>query len=151
MRARRVSGLRPDMELGEAARRSVRVRADELRSFVPRALDPAEPEALHDMRIAAKRLRYLLEVMEPALGPKAGKAAGRARDLQDVLGDIHDCDVMIPRVQARMAALDAEAGPRDPAYRGLAVLAADLRTRRARLFDDFRALWEDMRPDGLLG
>jgi CHAD domain-containing protein len=148
VKARKVRGLRPDMALGEAARRSVRVRADELRSFVPRALDPAEPEALHDMRIAAKRLRYLLEVMEPALGPEAGKAAGRARDLQDVIGDIHDCDVMLPRVHARMAALDAEAGPRDPAYRGLAVFAADLRTRRARLFDDFRALWEEIEAGG---
>ena len=142
-------GLRPETPLGEAAQRSVRVRVDELRSFVPRALDPEEVEALHDMRIAAKRLRYLLEVMEPALGPEAGKAAGRARDLQDLLGEIHDCDVMLPRVQARLDALDGDAGPRDPAYRGLAVLAADLRTRRARRFADFRALWKDVERDGL--
>jgi CHAD domain-containing protein len=135
------------MPLAEAARRSVRVRVDELRSFVPRALDPHEVEALHDMRIAAKRLRYLLEAMGPALGPRAKTAAARARDLQDVLGEVHDCDVMLPRVQARMDALEAQAGPRDPAYRGLAVLAADLRTRRARRFEDFRALWREVEAE----
>jgi CHAD domain-containing protein len=154
VKARAVPGLRPETPLGEAARRSVRVRADELRAFVPRALDPHEVEALHDMRIAAKRLRYLLEVMGPALGPDAAAGAARARDLQDLLGEIHDCDVMLPRVHARLDALDGadgEAGPRDPAYRGLAVLAADLRTRRARLFQRFRALWDDVEREGLPG
>ncbi|MDX6697070.1 MAG: hypothetical protein QOE65_467 [Solirubrobacteraceae bacterium] len=146
MKARAVKGLRPDMALGEAARRSARLREGELRSFVPRALDPDEVEALHDMRIAAKRLRYLLEVMEPALGPGAKPGARRARELQDLLGEIHDADVMLPRVEARLAGLGA--GPDDPAYRALAVLAADLRARRAAGFERFRALWADMEREG---
>jgi CHAD domain-containing protein len=145
VKARPVKGLRADMALGDAARRSVRVREDELRSFVPRALDPDEVEALHDMRIAAKRLRYLLEVMEPALGPGAGRGAKRAREVQDLLGELHDCDVMLPRVQARMDALGG--GPGDPAYRALAVLAADIRSRRAAGFERFRALWARLEPE----
>lgn len=148
MKARKVKGVRPDTPLAVAAARSVRTRLDELRSFAPRALDPAESEAQHDMRIAAKRLRYLLEVMAPVLGPYAREAAGAARGLQDVLGEVHDCDVMLPRVHAELDALDAADGPTDPAYRGLAVLAADLRTRRARRFDDFRALWARLEDEG---
>jgi CHAD domain-containing protein len=35
------------------------------------AADPREVEALHDMRIAAKRLRYILEITEPCFGEYA--------------------------------------------------------------------------------
>ena len=140
MKAAKVKGLDPGMPLGEAAARIVEVRRGELRSFAPRALDD-DAEALHDLRIAAKRLRYLLEVMAPALGPEAVTEARHARGLQDLAGEIHDCDVMLPRVLAELDALEAAEGPRDPAYRGLAVLAADLRTRRARLFERFAEVW----------
>ena len=47
------------------------VRLDELCGFMPRAADPDEVVALHDMRIAAKRLRYILEVTGPCFGPYA--------------------------------------------------------------------------------
>ena len=98
MKARRVKGLDPDMALADAAERIVRVRLAELYSFVPRALNPGEVTALHDLRIAAKRLRYVLEVTGPFLGEYAPTAAKRARDLQDLVGEIHDCDVQRPQV-----------------------------------------------------
>ena len=141
MKARKVKGLHPEMALAEAASRIVEVRAGELRAFAPRALQGDE-RALHDLRIAAKRLRYLLEVMAPALGDEAKRAARRARDLQDVIGEIHDCDVMLPRVQELLDER-GDGEPRDPAYRGLAVLAAHLRSRRAHLFEDFTRAWEE--------
>ena len=68
---------------------------------MPAALDPARVKALHDMRIAAKRLRYVLEVgAEPCFGPYATTAIKRTKELQDLLGEIHDCDVQLPRVRA---------------------------------------------------
>jgi CHAD domain-containing protein len=60
MKARNVKGLEPQGTLADNAERIVRVRLDELQSFIPEALDPDEVTALHDMRIAAKRLRYIL-------------------------------------------------------------------------------------------
>src|SRR3546814_7404730 len=52
--------------------------------------DVCSSDLQHDMRIAAKRLRYLLELTETCFGD-AGPAARRAaRDLQGALGDIHD-------------------------------------------------------------
>ena len=65
MKARKVKKLDPDGTLTGNAARIVEVRLRELRSFAPRALDPAEVDALHDMRIAAKRLRYVLEAADP--------------------------------------------------------------------------------------
>ena len=56
------------------------------------------------MRIAAKRLRYVLEATGFCFGRPADRARRRARDLQDVLGELHDCDVMLPRVDEHVEA-----------------------------------------------
>src|SRR3979411_2792989 len=107
MKARKVKKLDPEMALADAAERILRVRLDELYSFAPRALDPSEERALHDMRIAAKRLRYLLELTAPCFGVYALTGAKRAKQLQDLLGEIHDCDVMLPLVRDHLEALRA--------------------------------------------
>ena len=108
MKARRVKGLDPQAPLGDNAERIVRVRLDELTSFMPKATDPAEVVALHDMRIAAKRLRYILEVTGSCFGPYAASAVKMVKDLQDLLGEIHDCDVQLPEVAAFLEELVAE-------------------------------------------
>jgi CHAD domain-containing protein len=115
------------------------------------------------MRIAAKRLRYILEVTGPCFGPYARTATKLVRDLQDLLGEIHDCDVQIPEtiafdeqlLAADAAALRAAAGAAadlDPAllkqaphareHAGIAALQAYLRARRLLLFDRFLELWD---------
>ena len=163
MKARRVRKLDPAAPLGENAARIVRTRVDELRSFATEALKPDATEAQHDMRIAAKRLRYVLEVTAFCFGKPANNARRSARDLQDLLGEMHDCDVMLPRVQAQIEALrsadarsvlmqaaDAEdldpalvaGAPNRGAYRGLELLAVHLRARRALLFERFRQFWQ---------
>jgi hypothetical protein len=86
MKARKVKGLDADGALADNAERIVRARLDELQGFIPRALDPDEVVALHDMRIAAKRLRYILEVTaESCFGPYAETALKRTKELQDLL------------------------------------------------------------------
>jgi len=170
MKARKVKKLDPEGALAENAQRIVAVRLTELRSLAGKALDPAEGEALHDTRIAAKRLRYVLEITEPALGPSARRGAKAAKRLQDLLGEIHDCDVMLPRAYAhidRLRAEDAEwvrqaAGARakdlSPSaarnalhrsrYRGLEALAVYLSARRSVLFARFVREWEALEASG---
>jgi hypothetical protein len=170
MKARKVKGLDPGGTLSDNAQRIVRVRLGELYGFVPRALDPDEIETLHDMRIAAKRLRYLLEVTGFCFGGDARWAAQQAKALQDVLGEIHDCDVMLPRVErhlhrlrdadveavvasaGRAADLDPELTARAEgaaAYRGLEMLLVHLQARRALLFERFLLLWARLERQGL--
>jgi CHAD domain-containing protein len=171
MKARKVKDLDPEGTLADNAERIVRVRLDELQSFIPRALDPSEVVALHDMRIAAKRLRYILEVTaDSCFGPYAETALKRTKDLQDLLGEIHDCDVQLPRVLARVDELRAadaatarlrapdKAADLDPkfatrtasarAWRGLETLAVYLQARRQLLFDRFVELWTRLERDG---
>src|SRR3954447_18205523 len=130
--------------------------------FAPRALN-GKTRAQHDMRIAAKRLRYVLEVTGFCFGRPADTARRRARDLQDILGEIHDCDVMLPRVRKHLTELQrsdarvvrdrarvapdldpriAAQAPHRPAYRGLDVLAVYLEARRELLIDRFVAFWK---------
>jgi hypothetical protein len=169
MKARPVKKLDPAAPLGENAARIVKVRSEELLSFVPRALERGEVKAQHDMRIAAKRLRYLLELTGFCFGEPADVARRRARDLQDILGEMHDCDVMLPRVRAQVEALQAEdaaavrgrargtpdldprlaaRAPNRTAYRGLDVLSVFLRGRRELLFDRFVDFWREQEHRG---
>ncbi len=162
MKARKVKGLDPDAALADNAERIIRVRLDELCAFMPTAADPAEVEALHDMRIAAKRLRYILEIAGPCFGPYVKTATKLTRELQDLLGELHDCDVQIPETAAfaeRLLAEDAAAlhaageadprtGPHAREHAGVAALQAHLRARRLLLFDRFLELWGTIERKG---
>lgn len=124
MKARAVEGLDPGGPLRANATRIVSTRLDELRGFADRALAPDAATAQHDMRIAAKRLRYVLEIVGPCIDEGAKAARDAAKQLQSVLGDLHDCDLMLPKVE------------------GIESLGAVLRDRRERLFHDFVELWQ---------
>jgi CHAD domain-containing protein len=124
VKARPVEGLDPAAPLRENAARIVRTRLEELRSLAEAALDPGAATAQHDARIAAKRLRYVLEIVEPCFGEEAGAARRAARDLQGTLGDLHDCDVLLPRAA------------------GVPSFEALLRNRREDLFRRFHDLWQ---------
>lgn len=124
MKARAIEGLDPEGPLRPNVARIVSVRLDELRQFADEALSPDASEAQHEMRIAAKRLRYLLEIFESCLGEEAKPARGAAKRLQSVLGDLHDCDLMLAKVEH------------------IGSVATALRARRHRLFQDFVELWQ---------
>jgi CHAD domain-containing protein len=169
LKARPVKKLDPARPLGENAARIIRVRLDELLSLAPKALGRDQVQAQHDLRIAAKRLRYVLEVTGFCFGRPADTARRRARDLQGILGEIHDCDVMLPRVQRHIEELQqgdadvvrgragethdldprlAARAPSRTTYRGLDVLSVYLRARRGLLFDRFVAYWKRQEETG---
>jgi CHAD domain-containing protein len=169
VKARAVPGVDERSSVAVNAARIVRVRLDELYGFDPAVRDPANVTELHDMRIAAKRLRYVLEITGHCFDEIGEEAEATARALQDVLGEIHDCDVLIPRVDQELATLreqDARtlgrlvsdpddlpaAVRRAPArarYRGLETLAAALTARRSLLYDRFLEEWSHVVDHGL--
>ena len=169
MKARKVKGLDPGAPLAENARRIVLVRLGELESFAPRVLDPGEVQALHDMRIAAKRLRYVLELTEPCFGEPARYGYKQTKALQELLGEVHDCDEMLAIVRRRRRRLRGEdlaavrgsengasdldpklvrAAPNRTAYRGLETLATYLRARRELLYGRFVERWSKLETEG---
>lgn len=124
MKARAVEGLDPAGPLRPNVARIVRTRLEELRGLSEAALAPSASELQHEMRIAAKRLRYVLELFAPCLGKEAGEARSAAKRLQAALGDLHDCDLMLDKVE------------------GIGSVEAILRERRERLFHEFVGLWQ---------
>ena len=158
VKARKVKGLDPAGALADNAERIVAVRLDELCAFAPRVLDPAEVEALHDMRIAAKRLRYVLEVTGELLRPlrrTAGQAhegapgppgrdprlrrarPARARALVD---ELRDADV------AAVLAGGEPAHGED--FRGLELLVVRTRARREAALRPVPRVWTDLEREG---
>lgn len=108
---RPVTGLDPDRRLRPNARRVLAVRIDEVYAFDELVADPANVTELHDMRIACKRLRYLLEIFGIAFDADLAPFLADVRSLQDLLGDIHDCDVQIPMLEDHLRWLGSrEAG-----------------------------------------
>jgi CHAD domain-containing protein len=130
MKARRVEGLDPGGSLRANAGRIVATRLQELRGFAAEALEVEAATAQHNMRIAAKRLRYVLEITESCFGAEAVAARKAVKELQGVLGDMHDCDVMLPRVE------------------NIPSLTSLLRARREQLFRDFEELWRGEQSRG---
>ena len=70
-------------------------RLQEFEALSNGLLNPFEIETLHEMRIAAKRLRYAIELFQQCWGRALSGYAKRIARIQGALGDLHDCDVWI--------------------------------------------------------
>ena len=92
--------LDPGEPLRTAARRVVAARAGDLAGIVPGAVGASDPEALHDVRVAVRRLTSALDVFADGLEEDARRTARRAlrRDAEP-LGRARDLDVQIALVR----------------------------------------------------
>lgn len=133
---RPVKGLDPDGRLAPNARKVLAVRIDEVFAYDGPVRDPANVKDLHDLRIACKRLRYLLEIFGIAFAADLDPYLDQVKELQDLLGDIHDCDVQIPMLEDHLAWLaERESG----AARRLVAESARRVSGRAPTEEEFRA------------
>src|ERR1700752_3892802 len=73
----------------------IRDRLKELEKRSDGLFKPLDVEALHDLRIATKRLRYAIELLAPCFPRAISSHAKRAARIQTALGDLHDCDSWI--------------------------------------------------------
>lgn len=148
----------PDKPLRESAA-VVMVRVNELLEWAEAVRDPACVEELHNMRIAAKRLRYTLELFTPVLGPDASPILKTVEAIQEHLGQIHDCDMLFPLIgqtfneesdRERKKAVKSHLGP-PPfiAAEGLIPLLSRKRTEREEKYHAFLAFWDALPPDDL--
>ena len=139
---------------------SARYTYDRCRSAIMRRLQTALAAAatirgphsnteLHTTRIAVKRLRYTLQAFAPLYPDTLDDAIRTARKLQDVLGNVHDCDVWVetlPRFleeeKARTLAYFGNGGPFEPLVAGATALRSDRQRRREKFYREFVALWQ---------
>lgn len=84
-----------ELSYAQVVRAIIRDRLSDLEQLSDSLYRPLDSEPLHDMRIAAKRLRYAIELFEECLDEAALPFAKYAMRLQGSLGKVHDCDVWI--------------------------------------------------------
>lgn len=118
----------------------------------------------HEMRIAAKRLRYTLEIFKEAfegspLAPQNAALLQHVRDLQEFLGDIHDADVLTPQLVIPLKRLiDAGYGEFEEietlvgvdrvdfqSLAGLIAACQRARTWREQRFAELQTAWRTLR------
>lgn len=147
----------PDRPFAALARGTILAQAQQLDEMLAAVGAPDDPEA-HQARIAAKRLRYLLEPLTEAV-PAAARVVARLRTIQNRLGELHDVLELERAVRAGVESVAAERAiqlfevaisghatlkrvqvsrGRDPKP-GLVAVARRLRDRRASLFAKLRA------------
>src|SRR5215211_7071828 len=103
-----VKNLDPAELVDVNARRILAVRMAEFYSHAPALDDEDAVETLHEMRIAAKRLRYSLELFRDLYGKKGELQIDRVKQLQEELGHIHDTDVRIGLIEQELLACARE-------------------------------------------
>lgn len=77
-------------------------RADLLAALVPPAMIEDDPAAQHRLRIAVKKMRYRVEIIEPQL-PSLAALRDKLKSHQEALGKLHDLDVFFGMVRERVA------------------------------------------------
>jgi CHAD domain-containing protein len=126
-KARDIDGLHATMPFAEAAAATVAVRAAELFDHAEGVLDTSDIERVHDMRVASRRLRAVLEIYAPCFPADQFKPLLKeVKALADALGARRDPDVLLAQLEKLEAALPKTNAP------GIEAFAAPIRDEQAR-------------------
>jgi hypothetical protein len=92
MRAKEITNIDPAASAASNLPLIFATRIAEMWSLAASIDDPSDVDGLHDLRIAAKRVRYLLEFFEDSFDDDFEPLRDEFKQLQDLLGETHDCD-----------------------------------------------------------
>jgi CHAD domain-containing protein len=135
------------------ASREIKTLLGELFGFEMYIREPSRSAELHQMRIAAKHLRYAMESFEPLFKTRLRKPIKAAKAIQELLGDIHDCDVWAHFLPVfledeREKAIVYSGNVRiiSRLKTGIACLEKDRAEFRKKRYDEFIKVWEEALP-----
>ena len=121
------------MVVGDVMRLILSSASDQIRANLAAAADGRDPEGVHQLRVALRRLRSAIALFRDELGP-AGKTWNRqAKRALSTLGAARDLDVFLTET---LPPMQAEA----PADSGLAALAEAAEQARAWAYADLRRM-----------
>ena len=143
-------------DLYQRASEAIRLRLEEFLAYEPHVTHPERAAELHQMRIAAKHLRYTLEVFEPLYDRALRKPIKIVKEIQDLLGEVHDCDVwqaylphFLEEERVYTQNYFGMPGPAEEFVPGLHALEGDRRQQRLRTYYIFRHFWELTQEKGI--
>ncbi len=148
-------GAPKEDDLGDRVAEALFPLLARLLSFSGSARCPEDVEGLHSMRIAAKRLRYAVEIFLPHLGEGGEPLLDEARSLQALLGRIHDDDVwiaflpdFIDEERRRTVAFYGHGRLFPRLLPGLEALERAVAADRTRTYEAFLDRWEELEERG---
>ena len=156
-KAHKITGVKPLRNYRENARIILPQKVEEVYIWEPFIQDAARREELHNMRISIKRLRYTMELFRsayrsPKMHAREVTVADDKRfteflkvivDLQEILGDIHDCDVVLEVLNDY--GTQSKQGTAAP---GIAKLITQTRETRNADYKTFLEKWEHLSAIG---
>jgi CHAD domain-containing protein len=141
----------------EESRRHIEERLEGLLSCQDCLQNPDDKAGHHDMRIAAKRLRYTLEICNLPFERRLSANIEIMKRLQSILGKVHDCDVWLEDL-AKFSDKEKKRTIKyfgsERAFRrlkpGIEYLAGHRHADREMSFERSRALWKEINEARLL-
>jgi CHAD domain-containing protein len=153
-RLNRVDGQAPFVYQQACLRISVQL--EEMLAYESYVYQPEHVTELHAMRIAAKRLRYTMEVFAPLYPDELKEPLRTVRDVQEIIGDIHDCDVWVqylPQFLEEERARTLEYFGHARSFRrlvaGILYLQQDRQQHRASRYQEFVKFWQRTQKQGV--
>jgi CHAD domain-containing protein len=132
--------------------RHVSRRVGKLLRFADSLNDVADYRRHHAMRIAAKRLRYTMEIACLVQPGRYDKVLEAMKRVQTLLGDMHDCDVwlsyldgFVRKEQNRLTAAFGHARHFAPLEPGIEHVRADRTAKRRKTFEELAGYWPEAR------
>ena len=162
-------GVNLNAALVENAARLITKRLDALYEYNACLDDAGAVTQHHAMRIAAKKLRYTMDIFQEAVTANLPDAAPfvsaleAVKALQEHLGEMHDADVLAPQLAGYMAQMlkDGYAvGPKEmpkagvhcvsfDACEGILTLCRETAVRRDERFAALRSEWTEFTSNGV--
>lgn len=143
-------------EVYQKALANITSRLDDIFSHEASVYIPENIEEHHAMRIAVKRLRYTMEVFSPLYEGELKTQIAVCKKLQDMLGDMHDCDVWmenLPQFMEEERAYSLDYFGNADSFRilepGLLHLRQYLSERRSTVYEEFAAFWKEIQDQGI--
>jgi CHAD domain-containing protein len=134
-----------------ATRAHICDRRDDLVACARSLDDPEDIRGHHKMRIAAKKLRYTLEISDPVYEGRLADSITACKQVQSLLGDIHDCDVWVQDIDAfvereRLATMEyfGHSQPFNRLKPGLLLVREERAKRRRQVFGELLEYWKSL-------
>jgi CHAD domain-containing protein len=126
-------------------------RLNELLTFDEFVNQPDRIIELHAMRIAAKRLRYTMEIFAALYPGEFKKYISITKNVQEQLGEIHDCDVwsqvlplFLQEERSRMLDYFGHARAFNRLVPGVRSFEVDRKQMRDQYYQNFTVYWGDL-------
>ncbi|MBI1370758.1 MAG: CHAD domain-containing protein [Planctomycetes bacterium] len=152
--ARMHTGAPSAADLPGDARRVILLRLEKMLAFEPFIHSDQHVTEMHQMRIAAKHLRYTMEAYAGLFESRLREEIKNVRRIQTLLGDLHDCDVwlsslplFIEEEHERHVRFFGHGRGFAKIRKGIEHMLDNRRQKRREIYGQFVELWDELTKD----